>query len=70
MDLAIAVFAGLLAGLIAALTFIAPKTKSTIDDTVLAYAEKLEALVAPFLPSATPAIVVKPAVVAAPTPAK
>lgn len=42
MDLVIAVLAGVVAGVVAALRFIAPKTKTTADDKVLSAAEKVE----------------------------
>lgn len=42
MDLALVLsfVTGVLSGLVAALTVIAPKTKSTLDDKILEYAEK------------------------------
>lgn len=45
MSLAIAVAVGVFLGAIAALRFIAPKTKTTADDKVLAVAEKVEPFV-------------------------
>lgn len=45
MDLVIAVLAGILAGVIAALTIIAPKTKTTVDDKVLEIAKEVEPFV-------------------------
>lgn len=45
MDLVIAVIAGILAGVIAALTIIAPRTKNTVDDKVLEVAKQVEPFV-------------------------
>lgn len=45
MELALAVIAGVIAGVIAALKIIAPKTKTTKDDKVLEAAEKAEPVV-------------------------
>lgn len=44
LELVLAVVGGLVVGGVAALKIIAPKTKSTIDDAVLARLEKLEEL--------------------------
>ncbi len=45
MELAIAVAVGLFIGAVAALRYIAPRTKNTVDDAVLAAAEKVEPVV-------------------------
>lgn len=47
MALALAVLAGVLAGLVVALKAIAPLTKNTVDDKVLDYAEKAESVIDP-----------------------
>jgi len=44
LSLVIAIALGVLAGGVAALKLIAPKTKNTVDDAVLARLEALEAL--------------------------
>lgn len=41
------VLSALLAGAVVALKVIAPMTKTTVDDTVLEYAEKAEAVIDP-----------------------
>jgi hypothetical protein len=57
MDLAhvLALLGGILVGLIAGLKIIAPMTKNTVDDTVLDYAEKAEAVLAQVAPAVPPA---------------
>lgn len=45
MDLVLGIAGGVLVGVIAALTLVAPLTKTTIDDKALAYAEKLEGII-------------------------
>ena len=46
LELALSLGLGILAGAIAALSIIAPKTKTKVDDDVLARLEQLESLVA------------------------
>lgn len=54
LSLVLAVVAGVLAGAIAALKLIAPKTATTKDDDVLKRLEALEALAEKLLPAAPP----------------
>lgn len=54
MDLVIAVIAGILAGIIAALTIIAPRTKTTVDDKVLEVAKQVEPFVEGLVKPAAP----------------
>lgn len=54
LQFALSIGVGLIAGAIVALKWIAPKTKNTVDDKVLARLESLEAALEKLLPGDKP----------------